>query len=416
MKRYLVWASALLVVFAIVGAAMVPVAFAQDTTGDRVVMGENYTLQSGDTLDGNLAVLGGNATLEEDTLVTGDVTLAGGNMVVSGRVGGNLTMMGGSLTLNDTAVIEGNLAAFAGSVTRAPGAQVQGETFNGLRTPNRIGPIAPVAPVVPRFDAADETPRSWFGRFIGWQLGTLGSIVLMGLLGLVLVVIAPRGVARVASATATQPALTFGVGFLTLIVGLLAGLILLIACGLGLLVWLALLAGTVLGWIGVAVWVGQRLLGALKLRTASSIGEVLAGVVAVTLLSRIPCIGWLFGIIFVCWGLGAVVLTRFGTQDSQGPTSQPRVDGTLAPVAPAAAIAAAPSADVNAPATASARMPMTAIAGITPELSEKLRTAGIRSVWDIAHSHPAALAEATGVPVGQIMVDDWIGQAQRLVG
>lgn len=416
MKRFLVWASIALVVFVVVAAVIVPAAFAQDTVGDRVVMGENYTLESGQTLDGNLAVLGGNATLEQDTLVTGDVTLAGGNMIVSGRVGGNLTMMGGSLTLNDTAVIEGNLAAFAGSVDRAPGADVQGETFNGLRTPNRIGPIAPVAPVIPRVEFRDETPRSWFGRFIGWQLGTLGSIFLMGLLGLVLVVIAPRGVARVASATATQPALTFGVGFLTLVVGLLAGLILLIACGLGLLVWLALFAASVLGWIGVAVWVGQRLLSALKLRTASSIGEVLAGVVAITLLSRLPCIGWLFSIIFVSWGLGAVVLTRFGTQDSTGSVTRPRVDGTLAPVAAPVAVAEAASLDVDSPATPGARVPMTAITGVSADLAEKLRGAGIRSVWDIAHSHPAALAEATGVPVGQIMVEDWIGQAQRIVG
>ena len=415
MKRNLVWAAALLVVFAVIASAAAPVALAQGTTGDRVVMGENYTLASGDTLDGNLAVLGGNATLEDDTLVTGDVTLAGGNMIVSGRIGGNLTMMGGALTLTDSAVIEGNLAAFAGSVDRAAGAQVQGETFNGLRTPNRIGPVAPVAPVIPRMGAFDEAPRSWFGRFVGWQLGTIGSIILMGLLGLVLVVIAPRGVARVASATASQPALTFGVGFLTLVVGLLAGLILLIACGLGLLIWLALVAASVLGWIGVAVWVGQRLLTALKLRTASSIGEVLAGVVVITLLSRLPCIGWLFWVIFVSWGLGAVVLTRFGTQDNTGPTAKPRVDGELGPVAPAAAVAA-PAASLAVAPAAGAPLPLTAIAGVTPELADKLRDGGIRSVWDVSQSHPAALAEATGVPVGQIMVEDWIGQAQRLVG
>jgi predicted flap endonuclease-1-like 5' DNA nuclease len=59
---------------------------------------------------------------------------------------------------------------------------------------------------------------------------------------------------------------------------------------------------------------------------------------------------------------------------------------------------------------------MTAITGISPDIAEKLRSGGIRSVWDIAQSHPAALAEATGLPVGQIMLEDWIGQAQRLVG
>jgi hypothetical protein len=408
MKKVMAWTAALLIVTAIVAAAVAPVALAQEIIGDRVVAGDNFTLRSGETLDGNLAVFGSNAVLEPDSLVTGDVIVAGGNLVVDGRIGGTVTMVGGALTLNEAAVIEGDLATFAGSVNRAPGAEVQGDTFSGLRTPNRIGPAGPV---MPQFDFEPEPPRSWFGRFINWQLGTLGSIILMSLLGLVLVVIAPRGVARVASATAAQPALAFGVGFLTLIVGLLAGAILLIACGLGLLVWLALGAASILGWIGAAVWLGQRLLGALKLRTASSIGEVLAGVVLITLLSRLPCIGWLFWIVFASIGLGAVVLTRFGTQDSRGPTSTPRL-GPPAPLAPAPAA----SLDVEAPAVPGPRIPLTAIAGIDPDTAEKLRSAGLRSVWDVSQSHPAALAEATGLPVGQIMLEDWIGQAQRLVG
>jgi hypothetical protein len=95
---------------------------------------------------------------------------------------------------------------------------------------------------------------------------------------------------------------------------------LLIACGLGLLVWLALLAGSVLGWIGVALWLGQRLLGLVKLHSASAIGEVLAGVVVITLVARLPwCVGWIAWLIFVSWGLGAVVVTRFGTQDALAP-------------------------------------------------------------------------------------------------
>ncbi len=409
MKKLIAWAGVFLIVAALIAGALAPTAFAQEIIGDRVVAGEDFTLRGGETLDGNLAVLGGNATLERDSVVTGDVTVAGGALVVDGQVYGNVTMLGGSLTLNQTAVIDGNLAVFAGSLLRAEGAEVHGDTFNGFRTPNRIGPVAPVAPEIPQFDGFQpEPPRSWFSRFVNWQLGTLGSIVLMGLLGLVLVVIAPRGVGRVASATASQPALAFGVGFLTLIVGVLGGAILLIACGLGLLVWLALVAATVLGWIGVAVWLGGRLLGALRMRTASSIGEVLAGVALITLLARLPCIGWLFWIIFVSIGLGAVVLTRFGTQDSGGPTPTPRLE----PVAPVPAT----SLDVESPALPGPRIPMTAITGIDADTAEKLRSAGIRSVWDIAQSHPAALAEATGLPVGQIMLDDWIGQAQRLVG
>jgi len=307
----------LVAAFIILAVAGLPAAMAQGSDGDRVVLGENYTLRTGEVLDGNLAVLGGTAHIETDAMVRGDVTVAGGVLTVDGRIAGNVSLMGGSVYLGDTAVVEGDLASFAGSVDQAPGAEVRGDVFSGLRTPSRIDP----APVIPDIPGSETTPRNWLSRFLAWQLGTIGSILLMGLLGIVLVLVAPRAVGRVASATAIQPALTFAIGFLTLVVGALAGAILLIACGLGLLVWLALIAAGILGWIGVALWLGQRILGSLRLHTASATGEVLAGVVAITLLARLPwCFGWLAWLIFVSWGLGAVVMTRFGTQEAQGPS------------------------------------------------------------------------------------------------
>ncbi len=317
MKRMVVFGIVLMVAFVMLAAVGLPVAMAQGSDGDRVVLGENYTLDSGDVLDGNLAVLGGTAHIEADATVRGDVTVAGGVLTVDGRITGNVSLMGGSVRLNETAVVEGDLASFAGSVDRAPGAEVRGDFFSGLRTPSR----SDSAPVIPDIPGSETPPRNWLSRFFAWQLGTIGSILLMGLLGIVLVLVAPRAVGRVASATAIQPALTFVVGLLTLVVGALAGAILLIACGLGLLVWLVLIAAGILGWIGVALWIGQRILGSLRLRTASATGEVLAGVVAITLLARLPwCFGWLAWLIFVSWGLGAVVMTRFGTQDAQGPS------------------------------------------------------------------------------------------------
>lgn len=318
MRRRVMFGFVLIATFAMLAGVELPVAMAQGPGGDRIVLGENYALHSGEVLDGNLAVLGGTAVIEADATVHGDVTVAGGVLTVDGRVTGNVSLMGGSVHLSDTAVVEGDLASFAGSIDRALGAEVHGDVFSGLRTPSRMEP----APVIPELPGSETTPRNWLSRFIAWQLGTIGSILLMGLLGVVLVLVAPRAVGRVASATAIQPALTFVVGLLTLVVGVLAGGILLIACGLGLLVWLALIAAGILGWIGVALWLGQRILGSLRLHTASAMGEVLAGVAAITLLARLPwCFGWLAWLIFVSWGLGAVVVTRFGTQEAQGPSS-----------------------------------------------------------------------------------------------
>lgn len=447
MKKLMVMAGVLLVVL-LLAASVAPVAFAQGTTGDKVVLGENYVLQEGQTLEGNLVVMGGSAQINDGATVDGDLTVMGGSLSLDGTVTGNLAILGGSARLGSTAVVEGDLSNLAGSVDQAPGAVVQGDTFNGFRTPNRIRP----APVVPDFGPQGETPRSWFGRFIGWQFGTLGSILLMGLLGLVLVVVAPRAVGRVASATAVQPAMTFIFGLLTLVLGVLAGAILLIACGLGLLVWGALMAAGVLGWIGVAFWLGQRMLRALNVRNASAIGEVLAGVVIITFLSRVPCIGWLFGLVFASWGIGAVVMTRFGSRDADGPSSRPTpapaapIDGgtgggfaplpdtseldlaappyvppaeRVEPVAPAVDVAAAAPLD-EAPAVVVPEPPvdlpgLTAIAGIDAETAARLEVAGIRTVADLAASHPVELATASGRTVGQVMTDDWIGQAQRML-
>ena len=48
----------------------------------RVVFGDNFTLESGDTLTGDLVVFGGNVKIEEDALVGGDMVVIGGNVTL----------------------------------------------------------------------------------------------------------------------------------------------------------------------------------------------------------------------------------------------------------------------------------------------------------------------------------------------
>jgi predicted flap endonuclease-1-like 5' DNA nuclease len=409
--------SGVLLVLLLVAASVAPVAFAQGTTGDKVVMGDSYTLQEGQTLNGNLLVMGGNAAVNNGATVQGDVTVLGGTFTLDGTVTGNLALVGGAAHLGNTAVVDGNLSNIGGSLDRAPGAVVRGTTNSGFTAPAR--PVIP-SPMTPEFGVQTTAPRSWFARFLGWQFGTLGSILLMGLLGSVLVLLAPRGVGRVASATAVQPALSFVFGLLTLIVGFLAGAVLLLACGLGLLVWLVLLAAMVLGWIGIALWLGQRLLNGLKMRTASSIAEVLVGVVIITFLSRLPCIGWLFWLIFASWGLGGVVLTRFGTRDADAgapPAPRPAIDGASANALPESsdmAPVATPAMPPVPPSELGSAASLTRVNGIDTHIAARLRESGIRTLNDLANSHPVELATASGVPVGQIMTEDWIGQAQRM--
>lgn len=305
-----------LILVALLLLVAAPAAYAQDGDSDKFVFGEDYVLRAGEILPGNLAVVRGTATIEAGSIVGGDVAVLGGQLNIAGTVTGNVAILGGSVSLADTAVVEGDLASFGASVDRAPGAQLRGETLGGPQLPEDI-PLPEI-----------ETPRSGAGSvvkdWILWQLRTLGSGLLMALLGVVAVALAPKAMGRMATAVARQPAMSFGIGLLTLALGILGGAALLIACGLGLLVWLALSVALLVGWLAVGLWAGQRLLAALRMHTASSLVEVALGVFGITVLGSLPwCIGFLFSAIVGAIGLGAVVLTRVGSQLPEGPTEPP---------------------------------------------------------------------------------------------
>jgi hypothetical protein len=103
------------------------------------------------------------------------------------------------------------------------------------------------------------------------------------------------------------------------------------------------------GWVAVGLWLGQRLLQALNVRNASSIGEVALGVFLITVLTQLPaCIGFFISLVIGSMGLGAVVLTRFGTRSfddgkGAGQTVQDDIDSVPAlPEPPSAEVADTP--------------------------------------------------------------------------
>ena len=284
-------------------------ALAQASGDDKLVLSGEYVLASGETLGGHLTVTGGSAVLAAGSRVEQDVVVFGGELRVAGTVVGGLTIFGGSVTLADSAVVEGDLAAFGGTLTQAPGAIVQGDFF---ASPRNL--LSQVPWPLPRSEVPTAGPESsTLAAFVRWQAGTLGLGLTLALLAVALVVLFPRRVGAVVVVIARRPFYSGGAGLLTLVVGLLAGGLLLIACGLGLLVWLVLLAALLFGWSAAGTWLGHRLLGLLRVRTSSAMTEAVIGVFLLTLLARLPLgIGFLVGLAGISVGLGAVVLTRFG--------------------------------------------------------------------------------------------------------
>jgi len=126
----------------------------------------------------------------------------------------------------------------------------------------------------------------------------------------------------------------------------------------------ALALGCLLGWIASAAVVGDRVV-----RATSGFGRggrVAVGIVLLTLIGRIPCLGGLATLLAVCWGLGSVVLTRFGT-------SEERIWAPFASLAGDAAASAAPQSPPEKPAYPSPAASHTEAATVEPTAKDDTR-------------------------------------------
>ena len=59
----------------------------------RVIFGSNFTLESGDTFDGDLVVFGGNVTIEEKATLNGNLVVIGGTIDSSGQTKGDVVVV-----------------------------------------------------------------------------------------------------------------------------------------------------------------------------------------------------------------------------------------------------------------------------------------------------------------------------------
>jgi len=310
-----------LLVVAIMLMAAVP-AFASDGQPPGQVVWGNFTLQSGQTMAGDLIVFGGDVRIEADSQLEGSLLAWGGDVEIAGTVEKDVVAMGGDVLLRKTARIYGGLVALGGTVEREVGAQVRGQQL--VNPPRwswwRWGWGAVPIPVYPYWPS-DGLPAMAFQvamRGLGLLLRT---VVMAGLAGLV-ALLWPRAATRVGRSALERPLNAFGMGLLTLIVGILLAVGLIITLCLspvGAAVAVALVVAVLFGQLAIGIVVGERLMPTLTSRTVAPFWTAALGAglltLLVDLLDLIPCVGWVGGFLVTCAGLGAVVLTRFGTME-----------------------------------------------------------------------------------------------------
>jgi cytoskeletal protein CcmA (bactofilin family) len=312
----------------------------------QVIFGQSYTLKNGETLNGDLLVFGGSATLEEGSIANGNVVLFGGNLVVNGEVSGDVAVTGGSVIIGSKAHIKGNLTTVGTTLERSEGAQIDGQITNtatswvgnGNSSANPVTPSTPDVPAVPNIHVNFDPFGPLFNAF-GQALGL--AVLAM----LVMLFLAPHA-DRVAHAVIVQPLTAGGLGLLTLVVAPITLVLLTVTIILIPVVAIAVVAlvvGAVFGWIAIGYEIGQRFTSAIHQNWHPAFSAGL-GVFALTLVSNaltgIPvlnCVGWLAPFLLGLAGMGAVIMTRFGTQPVLAPSAiTPVPSAPILPVAPVA--------------------------------------------------------------------------------
>jgi hypothetical protein len=284
-----------------------------------VVVGNNYTLESGQTLTDDLFVLGGNVQLMSGSTVIGNVIILGGNAQAGGTINGNLVVLGGSLTLESTFILNGNLTTAGGSVDQAPGARINGQVYRNESNPSFVFPNGIQIPTItPNFNPALKVGGYFFGIFI-WAL--VAMLVAMFL---------PTQLTRTLHTELSQPLLSGGLGLLTIIIAPIILVLLAITICLSPI---ALIGGFILvvawayGIIALGLEVGKRISAAFKSEwhpaIAAGLGTLVLTAILDGLSSFLPCVGWIPMFLVGIVGLGAVLLTQFGRKSYPEQVSMP---------------------------------------------------------------------------------------------
>lgn len=178
--------------------------------------------------------------------------------------------------------------------------------------------------------------RTVEGIVNGFLQSVIAALALAAL-GAILVTLVPNQLRRVSDTAQLSPMPSLGVGCLTLIVALplfVLLVVLIITIPVAFLLPFAIGAAWVMGWITLGWLAGERLMLAINAQGSmkTPVVAVLVGVLVLGLVSMLPLLGWLVGLGVGSLGLGAVILSRFGTR-SYPPAGAPVVAGPTAPVA-----------------------------------------------------------------------------------
>ena len=302
--------------------------FAKIINGDKLVIGENFTLKDGDELVGNLFVLNGNLDLNEGSKIIGDVLILGGSFDISGLIQGDVMIAESTGEITSSSRIMGDVLTLGDQVTVDDNAEIDGQIMSS-NLPNTTVDLSRIFSL--NFGNVKEFPNlrvpitgfsmaHFLMKIITGIIWYFLRSFLWAILAILVVLFFEKPVNRVIGATVKQPLISFSMGLLT-VLGVL-GLVLIFAITIfgipiSLLIVFVFLVSWAFGIVSIGVEVGNRFSKAFHQNwspvVAAGIGTLVLTLVINGIGEVVPCVGWLLPATVGMIGLGAMVLTKFGS-------------------------------------------------------------------------------------------------------
>jgi hypothetical protein len=250
----------------------------------------------------NLIRFGGSITVPENQTVENAIAF-GGSVTVSpnAKIVDTAIAFGGDVILKKGVQVEGDVYSFGGKIVQEPSAIVSGEkaTFS-----DRHGMI---------YDA-DRGRSSFFAQYFFSAVFRISAAIVATILGLIVLQTSPQFLPNLATKLRQHSGLTalWGIGAVVSFVFATVFLVItLIGIPLIPLLTLTLVIAALVGSLGVALFVGQCL---VRNGNRSLQQQFLLGLAIVTVLTLMPFFGGLIVFLVNLFGLGVILLWKFGTE------------------------------------------------------------------------------------------------------
>jgi hypothetical protein len=252
--------------------------------------------------DKSIVKIGSDITVEAGQKVHSVVTI-GGQITVAGAVEKSVVAVGGSVVLTKTAVVKGSVIALGGVIVMARDAKVSGE-LTEINSNNLYETMTTAL-------SSEWEGWSWIFAVI-----SLSIFVVILVLALLIAALLPKPVRIVSEAIRENTFKVILCGILGLVlIAPLALLLTISVVGIALipLEVIVVVCSVLLGFIAVGQLIGAKVLSLLKRPEPGIVRETFWGLVILWLIGWIPYIGWMVKAIAIVLGLGATLVSRFGT-------------------------------------------------------------------------------------------------------